>query len=319
MSNDVNFAFFGTPDFAVGVLEELEKKSMLPSLIVTAPDKPKGRGLVLTPSPVKVWAEERKIPVLQPESLSSNSSNLSASRPYPQAAGPDADPASKLLELLSRHDLFIVAAYGKLIPKNILDIPKYGALNVHPSLLPRLRGASPIESAILSEEKTGVTIIQMDGEMDHGPIIAQREKIIKDFRNNPPKATELEKNLAHFGGALLAEVIPEWLSGELRAVPQDHSQATYCKKITKDMGLIDLKEDALKNLRKIRAFDVWPGAYFFADLPGKDEKGEIRVKIVDAEIEKEGTAAAERLRILQVIPGGKKKMAYADFLRGISR
>ncbi|MCI0542427.1 methionyl-tRNA formyltransferase, partial [bacterium] len=126
-NKEPQFIFFGTPDFAVGVLEELEKKGLLPSFVVTAPDKPKGRGLVLTPPPVKVWAEARGIKILQPEKLDQN-----------------------FIAELKKYswDLFVVAVYGKIIPKEILLLPKHGALNVHPSLLPRLRGASPIQSAI---------------------------------------------------------------------------------------------------------------------------------------------------------------------------
>ncbi len=284
--NKIQFVFFGTPDFAVGVLEELEKKNLLPSLVITAPDKPQGRGLTLTPPPVKVWAEARKISILQPEKLNEEFLN----------------------ELKKQNwDLFVVAAYGKIIPKNVLDFSEHGTLNVHPSLLPRLRGASPVQSAILSEEKTGVTIMQIDEEMDHGPIVAQRERVIKDFTSNPPRGSELESDLAHFGGELLAEVIPEWISGKITPAPQDHTHATFCKKITKEDGLIDLASDPLENLRKIRAFDVWPGAYFFYTSAEK----RIRVRITDAEI-REG-----EFRLLRVVPEGKKEMSFEDFSRGM--
>lgn len=287
---NMNFVFFGTPDFAVGVLEELEKKGLLPSLVVTASDKPAGRGQTFTSPPVKVWAEARKIPVLQPEKMSTTNPPL----PPPWHGG------------RQQWDLFVVAAYGKILPGSVLSIPRCGTLNVHPSLLPRLRGASPIQSAILGEEKTGVTIMLMDERMDHGHIVAQRERIIKDFATNPPKASELEKDLAHFGGELLAEVIPEWLSGKLHPAPQDETQATYCAKIAKEDGLVDFDADSLQNLRKIRAYDEWPGAYFF--VKAKDRK--IRVKILTAKVED------RKLIVEEVLPEGKKKMLYQDFLRG---
>lgn len=283
MSNP-RFVFFGTPRLAVIALEELRAAGLLPSLIVTAPDKPKGRGMKLAESEVALWAHERGIPVIKPATLR--------------------DPA--VVDELKRisADFFIVAAYGKIIPKDILDIPPKGALNLHPSLLPKFRGPSPIESAILSDEPhTGVSIMLLDEEMDHGPILAQRERIIKDW---PPKGSALTEDLAHFGGKLLAEITLEYLSG-LVPTPQDHAQATFCKKISKEDGLLDLADDPMKNLKKIRAFDEWPGAYFFLDHKGK----KLRVKVTDARI------ADGKLELLRVIPEGKKEMGYADLLRGL--
>lgn len=286
LSSKINFAFFGTPDFAVGVLQEIEKKGLLPSLVITAPDKPAGRGRVLTPPPVKVWAEAHNLPVVQPEKLDLSLFKIQN----------------------SKFKIFVIAAFGKILPTEVLKIPERGTLNVHPSLLPRLRGASPIQSAILGEEKTGVTIMLLDEEMDHGAIVAQRERIIKNFASDPPRASELEKDLAHFGGELLAEIIPEWVSGNITPSPQDHARATYCKKISKEDGLIDLSADPYENLRKIRAFDEWPGAYYFAD--GEERK--IRVKITDAAVE-DG-----KLIIQEVLPEGRKKMRYEEFLRNLS-
>lgn len=281
--NNVRFVYFGTPEFAAIILDELEAAGYLPTLIVSAPPKPKGRKLVLTPSEVEVWGKTHDIPVMTPTTLKN-------------------EEIIPLLQKEGAH-LFVVAAYGKIIPKTILDIPSHGVINVHPSLLPKFRGSAPIESAILSEEtRTGVTIMQLDEEMDHGPVIAQRERIIANW---PPRGSELTRDLAHFGGKLLAEIIPEWLNG-LKAFPQDHSRATFTKKITKEDGLIDLSGDPLLNYKKIRAYDEWPGAYFFLERNGKDT----RVKITDAEY-KNGS-----LTILRVIPEGKKEMSYEDFLRG---
>lgn len=283
IGKDVRYVFFGTPLFAAVILDELESEGYLPSLIVTAPDKPKGRKLILTKSETKIWGEAHNIPVITPSTL--KDSAIATSLQKEQA------------------HVFIVAAYGKLIPKTILDIPEYGVLNVHPSLLPRFRGSSPIESAILSDETvTGVTIMQLDEEMDHGPVIAQRERIINNW---PPRGSELTKNLAHFGGKLLAEIIPEWLNG-LKAFPQNHARATFTKKISKDDGLIDINVDPVLNFKKIRAYDEWPGTYFFVTRNGKN----IRVKITDAHLE------LGKLIIDKVIPEGKKEMSYQDFLRG---
>ncbi len=280
---DVRFVYFGTPEFAAIVLDELAAGGYHPSLIVTAPDKPKGRKLVLTPSEVKVWGEAHSIPVITPTSLKTE----------------DIIP---ILRKENAH-LFVVAAYGKIIPKAVLEIPSNGVINVHPSLLPKFRGSSPIESAILSDETcTGVTIMQLDEEMDHGPVIAQRERIIANW---PPRGSELTLDLAHFGGKLLADIIPEWLNG-LQAFPQDHARATFTKKISKEDGHIDLASDPLLNYKKIRAYDDWPGAYFFVERNGKN----IRVKITDAKFEH------GELAILRVVPEGKKEMAYSDFLRG---
>ncbi len=285
--HQLRFAYFGTPEFAAIILDELEAQGMLPSLIVTAPDKPKGRKLILTPSEVKVWATLRNIPVLTPEKIRGN---------------------QEFFEVLKSYacELFIVAAYGKIIPKEILNIPKNGVLNVHPSLLPKFRGSSPIESFILSDEPhTGVTIMELDEEMDHGPVIAQRERVREERYPERPKGSLLTDDLAHFGGKLLAEIIPERMNG-LGSIAQDHSRATFTKKITKEDGLLDLAGDALMNYKKIKAFDEWPGAYFFTERNGKT----MRVRVNDANY-KDG-----KLVITRVTPEGKKEMHYDDFLRG---
>lgn len=278
--------FFGTPQIAVWVLEELEKKGIVPSLVVTNPDAPQGRKLILTPSPVSVWADNHHIPTLKPEALR--------------------DTAVETELRNYDCDLFIVAAYGKMIPENILNIPKYKTLNVHPSLLPLLRGASPIRSAILNDiYPTGVSIMVLTPGMDEGPIIAQEEAPIPK-ESWPMRGNELDELLARHGGRLLAEVLPKWIRGGRTAHEQDHTKATYCTKITKDMGEINLTDNPEENLRKIRAFEGWPGTFFFVVKNGK----RVRVKITDAERSPDGS-----LRILRVIPEGKKEMSYEDFVR----
>lgn len=283
-TNPLPFVFFGTPKFAEIVLSELENAGYIPSLVVTAPDKPKGRKLLLTPSDVKLWAQTRNIPVLTPASLAND---------------------EIFLELAKFSDtLFIVAAYGKIIPQRILDIPHNGVLNVHPSLLPKYRGSSPIESAILSDDTgTGVSIMELDAEMDHGPIVAQEEHTPSDW---PPKGTELTDALAHIGGKLLATCIPSWIT-EHHSTPQEHGEATYTKKIVKEDGLIDISGDPVQNYKKFRAYDEWPGAFFFVERNGK----QIRVKITDA------TLKENNLTITRVVPEGKNEMSYEDFLRGM--
>lgn len=273
----IDFVFFGTPRFAVFALEEMEKSGLLPSLVVTAPDKPAGRGLTLTPPPVKIWAETRGIPVLQPEKL-------------------DSDFIYRLKTM--DYGLFIVAAYGKIIPPGVLAAPKHGALNIHPSLLPKYRGASPLQSAILSgDKKTGVAIIRMDNEMDHGPVVSQKEVGIENMN-----AQELGEKLFRIGGQILAEIIPEWITGEIQAMPQDHNTATYTKKIVKENGRIDLTDDPQTNWRKFRAYHPWPGIFFFTE-------GGARVKITDATFE------SGAFVIKKVIPEGEKETAYEEFLK----
>ena len=168
----IRFAFFGTSAFSVMILKELKAQGFLPALIITPEDKPKGRKLVITQPEVKVWAMQEGIPYIQPQSLRT-----------PEGVA--------MIEKYSgeEFDVFIVASYGKLLPQNIIDMPKHGILNVHPSLLPKLRGASPIKSAILSENETGVTIMQLDALMDHGPIVAQKKVEVLEW---PPYDDDLE-------------------------------------------------------------------------------------------------------------------------------
>jgi len=282
-SENLKIAFFGTPRLAVYVLNELKKAKMTPDIIITAPDKPAGRKLILTPPPAKLWAEENLISTFQPETLKNTD-------------------AIQAIKDEGSWDIFIVAAYGKILPKEILDIPKHGTLNVHPSLLPRLRGASPIQTAILEEKETGVSIMMVDEEMDHGPIVAQEKVTVPNW---PPSAGELEEILARKGGKMLTETIPKWISGEIEAEDQNHDNATITKKITKEDGLIYLDDNPEKNYRKIQAFSIWPRAYFFTKHNGK----KTRVIITSAELKD------EKLIIKKVIPEGKKETLYGDFIK----
>ena len=260
----------------------------MPTLIVTMPDKPKGRKMILTPPEVKVWAEENGVKFIQPKSLRE-----------------DKNPGiENEVRSFGADDLFIVASYGKIIPQNILDIPKHQTLNVHPSLLPKLRGPSPIVSAILTENETGVTIMRLDAEMDHGPILAQKKIEIPEW---PPYAETLEKILGQEGGKMLAQIIPDWIAGKIPGIEQNHSQATVCKKIEKTDGEINLSDPADLNLRKIRSFHAWPTAYYFQKHKDKN----LRVIIKKAHMEN-GALILDR-----VVPEGKKEMDYSDFQKGI--
>lgn len=290
MSNaQPTFAFFGTSDFSVKVLGILIENGYTPNLVVTVPDKPQGRKMILTPSPIKVFTQKNNLKIDQPKTLSDYKLPVDDCQ------------------------FFLVASYGKIIPKSILDIPKFGTLNIHPSLLPKFRGSSPIQSFILSgEEKTGVTIMLMDEQVDHGPILAQKN--LEDSLQNKNEffkllnAKQLEQKLAELGGQMLIDVIPKWINGEIRPLEQDHSQATFTKKITKEDGLVDLERDNPETIyRKFLAFHPWPGIYYFAEKNGK----KIRVIITDMELSETG-----ELKIKKVKPEGRNEMDYNDFLKG---
>lgn len=297
MIQNLNFVFFGTPDIAVRTLEILKQNDLIPSLIVTAPDKPQGRKLVLTPPPVKIWAEKKGIPVLQPEKLDSDFGFRLSAKASAEARISDLqkDP----------WDLFVVIAYGKIFPKWLINLPKHGTLNIHYSLLPKYRGAAPVQVAILAgDTETGVTVQKMVKELDAGPIVAQETVAIGENEKTP----ELLERLVGVGVELLVKTLPEYLKGSITPVAQDHSQATKAPKIKKEDGLINLGDNPELNWRKFRAYHPWPGVYFFT----KKNVKKIRIKITNAEL-KNG-----ELVIIKVLPEGKKEMSYKDFLRGYS-
>jgi methionyl-tRNA formyltransferase len=272
----MRFAFFGTPHLAVYALEEMETAGILPSVVVCAPDRPAGRKLQLTPPPVKVWAQERDIPVLQPETLKN----------------PKAAP-----ELFNTEwDVCMVAAYNIIIPEKLLYLPRHNTLNIHPSLLPKLRGPSPIRSAIAEDmpEAVGVSIIELDKKVDHGPIIAQARVELPEW---PVRGNTLDELLFRDGGRLMAEVLPLWMEGTITPEPQDDTQATHTKKFEKADGEIDINGDAAQNYRIYCAMDGWPGTFFF-DKNGK------RVKVTQAHMEN------GQFTIDTVVPEGKKEVSW---------
>ncbi len=284
-NRDIKFVFFGSPEIAVSVLNALHEVGMVPALIVTQPDKPAGRGRVMTPSPVSVWATEHAIDCLKPDRITD-------------------EVVAEFSN--SEWDVFVVVAYGHILSEALLKIPRRGCVNVHPSLLPKLRGPSPIRSAILSgEQTTGVSIMLLDDQMDHGPVIAQGRVEISD-EDWPIRASILEGILAQEGGALLAETLPPWILGEITPVAQDDTLATYCKKLSKEDGLVHLlSDDPHEILTKVRALEGWPGVYTFFERNGE----RIRVILVDVHME-DGI-----LMIDTVKPEGKGEMHYADFVR----
>jgi len=277
VNTNLNFIFFGTPDVASETLEILARSGYTPTLIITSPDRPQGRKMLVTPPPVKTWAEANKIPYLQPEKL-------------------DQEFISKLSALDS--EFFIVVAYGKIMPTKLIDMPKFGSLNIHYSLLPEYRGASPVEAAVLNGEKvTGVTIQKMKFELDSGPIIAQEKVEIPSHE----KAANLRKRLIQIGGELLVKTLPAYALGKIETIPQDEARATFCSKIKKENGLIDLDSNAIKNYNKFRAYTLWPRTFFFVN--GK------RVIITDALLEDNNFV------IKKVLPEGKKEISYEEFLK----
>lgn len=279
-----NYTFFGSSKFSVFCLEELKQLGLSPVLIVTTPDQPTGRGLKMTATPVKIWAEENKIPCIAPQKL---------------------DESFSTQLNLETSNLFLVASYGKIIPSKVLELPKHGTLNIHPSLLPKYRGPSPLQAQILNDEKeVGVSLMSIDEKVDHGPIIVQ-EKI--SIENWPVNFEELEKITALSGVKLFSDVLENWLNDKIIPIEQDHDQATFTKKIEKEDGLINLSDNSYMNFLKIQAYSTWPKTFFFIE---KDNK-KIRVII------KEARFIDGQLLIQKVLPEGKKEMNYADFVRGL--
>ncbi len=278
-----NFIFFGSDEFSIIVLEELIQAGYVPSLCITQPDKPKGRKLVLTPTPIKEFCLAHSIPCITPEKLS----------------------VEEITSLHAEYDFFVIASYGKIISQSILDIPKHGCLNVHPSLLPHYRGASPIETAILNDTKdTGVTIMLMDALMDHGPIIKQVEYLFEEW---PESKKEVHDTLAHLGGQTLAEIIQPFVQGDIVITPQDHEQATFTKMIRKEDGRINLEDKDYVTYLKYLALTPWPGLFFFIQKDGRD----VRVKIESAHFD-----TTEGFVIDSVIPEGKNSMSWEGFENG---
>ncbi len=231
--------FAGTPDFAQVSLQALVESGYAPAAVLTQPDRRAGRGKRLTASPVKLYAQSVDIDVWQPETLR------------------DANVVADIVAL--KPALMVVAAYGLILPQALLDIPQRGCVNVHASLLPRWRGAAPVQQAILNGDKeTGVCLMQMEAGLDTGPVYARGALPI----GNDETAGELHDRLATLGGELLVRNMEALLEGELEALPQIEADATYAAKISKADAAIDWGADATEILRQIRAYNPVPGAFF---------------------------------------------------------
>lgn len=304
--NHSPLVFFGSSIMSIKCLNALMSQGLKADLIVTTPDKPMGRKLELTPNPTKVWAIDHHVPYFEFDKLNDEAF----------------DALTNLTEK-TRAKIFIVASYGKIIPERFLNIPEFGALNIHPSRLPELRGASPLQQTILNDtSNTAVSIIKMDKEMDHGPIFAQKEIDISKIANWPVGYNELELIMANIGAELIAENLDEYLSGSLKLQEQDHADATFTKKITKEDGLINpwlsSHDEQRRTILKIKAFEEWPGTYFFFDKVIKGEHKKLRAIIKDAQW-LENKAEGHQLKINKVIPEGGKEMTWESFLQSVGR
>jgi methionyl-tRNA formyltransferase len=289
----------GSPNFALPSLRTLADEYDVVG-VVTQPDRASGRGRTLKPPPVRELALSLNIPTMQPEKLKQEDAmdQLSAWSP----------------------DLIVVAAYGQILRKDVLDLPQFGCINVHASLLPRWRGAAPINAAILrGDEETGVTIMKMDTGLDTGPILAQRSvRIMPD-----DTAGSVFKTLSTLGADLLIETLPDYLSGRIQPQPQPEEGATYAPMLKKEDGRLDFSADVHELERRVRAFNPWPGT--FMDFEGTN------LKVHRAHVEPGDASAGERLIVQnqpavgarggilvldEVQPAGRKPMSGKSFLSG---
>lgn len=297
--------FMGTPEFAVPTLDALFHSEHQIVAVYTQPDKPAGRGREPVPTPAKRAALGYGLPVWQPPSLR------------------QPEEVERLTKL--RPEVIVVSAFGQLLPQNILDIPPFGCLNIHPSLLPRYRGSSPIAAAILAgDEITGVSIMLMDKGMDTGPLLAQQQISI----SSQDTTGSITTKLSQLGAQLLIQTLPLWLGGRLTPQPQDNEKATYSKLISKKDGEIDWQLPAIELWRMARAFQPWPSCYttwrgkqlkIIQALPLSRENGEpgrvIGLKgVPDTPVGVQSGKGV--LGLLQVQLEGKRAMRAEEFLQG---
>ena len=297
--------FMGTPEFAVPVLAALAENHDLVG-VITQPDRPAGRGGAMAkplPPPVKEAALARGLPVYQPQTLR----------------------APEAVEQIAhwRPDVIIVAAFGQILRPAVLSLPAHGCLNVHASLLPRYRGAAPIPAAILAGEPvSGVTLMVMDEGLDTGPILARKEWPLA-----PDETTaSLTSSLARLGARLVVEILPKWLAGVIQPHPQDESQATWSRPLTKEDGLLDWSQPAIALGRRVRACDPWPGAYTWLEgerlrilharprpeLPAEGPPGQIGATGTEITV----ATGQGMLELLEVQLAGKKALSAELFARG---
>jgi methionyl-tRNA formyltransferase len=302
MTQSLNLVFCGTPRFAVPILDKLVETGFPVHLVVTQPDKPRGRGLDLAPSPVKQRALELSLPITQPETIKNNQEfrgQITVLKP----------------------DAIIVVGYGRIIPAWMIELPRLGNINLHASLLPKYRGAAPIQWAIANGESvTGVTTMRIDTGLDTGDILLQKEIAIAP----EDTAETLAPRLAAQGAELMVETLQQLPSGTLRPRPQDHAQATLAPILKKEDGRIDWRRSAPEICNRLRGFQPWPGA--FTTFRGKNlniwaaapvdrrvPQGELAI---DGDVLIAGCGGDTALELLEVQPEGKKRMPAVDFIHG---
>jgi methionyl-tRNA formyltransferase len=299
MSDQPKIVFMGSPDFALSTLRALHTQYPVVG-VVTQPDRAAGRGRELKPPPVKMLARELGIPLIQPEKLR--------------------EPGAMEQLRAWSPDVIVVAAFGQILRQEVLDLPQYGCLNVHASLLPRWRGAAPINAAILhGDQETGVTIMKMDAGLDTGPILSQRSVRIEPNET----AGSLFEKLSTLGADLLLDSLPAYLDGEIEPRPQPEEGVTYAGMLKKEDGRLDFSQPAMELERKVRAFNPWPGTYF--DWDGNRLKvhsasigvGEMRAGQRGVYLGLPSVGTSENLLVLgEVQPAGKKPMDGKAFLAG---
>ncbi len=296
----MRIVYMGTPDFAVPALEKLaQSPDYTVAAVFTQPDKPKGRKMVMTPPDVKVCAEKLGIPVFQPSSMRSE------------------EAYNSLKEL--NPDVIVVAAYGQILPQAVLDLPKFGCVNIHGSLLPKYRGAAPIQQSVLDGEKvTGVTTMLMDVGLDTGDILLKAETEIGENET----AGELFDRLAVLGGELIIETLDKLKKGEITPQKQDESLATHTSKISKELCPIDFNKSAFEVHNKVRGLNPWPVAV--TEIAGKT------VKVYSSRVSDMSGAAGtilslkpfvvacgdKSVELIEIQPQGKKRMTAQAFLAG---
>jgi methionyl-tRNA formyltransferase len=294
--------FFGSSHFSEKILAALSIKYEI-VLVITQSDKPVGRKKIMQQTPVALLAKKLNLPLIKPENLKS-------------------EETAALIEN-SKADLFVVVAYGKIIPQQILDFPQMGAINIHASLLPKYRGASPIHSALLNGDKeTGITIMLMDAQMDHGPVLSKGALAIDDKDTFP----ELEKKLAILAEKLILTALPKFISGKLKAKTQEHQQATYTKIINRQDGEINWNRPAFEIYNKYRAYIIWPGIWtkwnnkILKITACKIYKGHFPEKYIGKVFQENKkvfvSCQVGFIEILQLQLEGKTAMPIANFLKG---
>lgn len=309
MRPPLRVVFMGTPDFAVPSLRAIASRPDLARILAvyTQPDRPSGRGQKITKPPIKILAEELGLPVLQPENIN--------------------DPSEKRRLADHMADVVVVVAYAQFLSRAILNTPRLGCVNVHSSLLPKYRGAAPIQYAIWKgERESGVSTMRLVSKMDAGPILLQKSTPIHDEM----RASELHDKLAQLGGELIVETLAGLREGKLQEIDQDESQVTYAALIKKEDGLIDWERSGQEILNQIRAFDPWPGTY------ARSTRGALKIHHAKLHLRHDGTptdvspgdvfteagglwvrCADGWLELLTVQPEGRKAMEAREFLNGV--